>query len=157
MNDYLQGLARRLTADGCTVTQETLGERPILIGYQAQWKALTRMHVFVVAAEAGFVDEAALREFTDAVVTMAAERKGRWRGLQSGVIALPVLVGTGVDAEAAAITQKSYRLNMGGFAMLAQPAVVDVTAHEVHTFRGTRLWGYAFNSLIRQKYETYLV
>ena len=51
---------------------------------------------------------------------------------------------------------KSARLKLAGFATLAQPAVVDLTAGRVHTFRGTRLWGYALNSLIKQKYARYL-
>ena len=40
--------------------------------------------------------------------------------------------------------------------MLAQPAVVDVTADRVWTFRGVRLWGYAFNALIKKTYQRYL-
>jgi hypothetical protein len=77
-------------------------------------------------------------------------------GGQSGVIVLPILVGTGVDEQAAAVTQKAYSLKVGGFAVLAQPAVVDVTADRVWTFRGVRLWGYAFNALIRKTYQRYL-
>jgi len=153
---YVAGLKERLAADGCAVSHEKLGSRPVLVGYKAQTRALARMHVFTVAMAAGRVEESDLRTYVDAAVELAGERKGQWRGLQSGVIVLPVLVATGVDESAVALTQKAYRLNLGGFAVLAQPAVVDVTAGRVWTFRGTRLWGYAFNALIKQKYRSYL-
>jgi hypothetical protein len=156
VNGYLQGLQERLVADGCTVTHEQLGNRTVLVGYKSKIKALSKMHIFTVADAAGQVSEPALRGFTDAAVRLATDRKGQLRGLQSGVIVLPILVGTGVDAPAAAVTQKAYRLNMGGFAVLAQPAVVDVAADRVWTFRGVRLWGYAFNALIKKTYQRYL-
>ena len=59
------------------------------------------------------------------------------------MIVLPVLVAAAVDESAVALTQRAYRLKLGGFATLAQPVVVDLTAGRVHTFRGTRIWGYA--------------
>lgn len=156
VSGYLAGLQERLLADGCTVTQEQLGDRTVLVGYKSKIKALSKMHIFTVVDTAGQVTEPILRGFTDAAVKMATDRKGQWRGMQSGVIVLPILVGTGVDAEAVAVTQKSYNLNLGGFAMMAQPAVVDVTAGQAWTFRGTRLWGYAFNAMIKKTYQRYL-
>jgi hypothetical protein len=156
VNGYLQGLQERLVADGCTVTHEKLGDRTVLVGYKSRMKALSKMHIFTVADTAGQVTEPTLRAFTDAAVKLATDRKGQLRGLQSGVIVLPILVGTGVDEQAAAVTQKAYRLNVGGFAVLAQPAAVDVPADRVWTFRGVRLWGYAFNALIKKTYQRYL-
>ncbi|MEO3819626.1 hypothetical protein [Plantactinospora sp. B24E8] len=114
------------------------------------------MHVFVVVAKADRVGEADLDAFVKAAVNLAVERKGNWRGMQSGLIVLPVLVSTAADAGAVALTNKAYRLNSGGFAVIAQPAIVDVGEGKVWTFRGTRIWGYAFNSLIKQKYVAYL-
>jgi hypothetical protein len=149
---YLKDLAGRLAADGCAVTQEKLG----LVGYKAQTRALVRAHVFLVAAKAGAVDEAALSEFAAAAVNAAVERKGQWRGFQSGVIVLPVLVADSADQGAVAITQRPHRLNLGGFAVMAQPAVVDLAAGRSHIFRGVRIWGYAFNALIKKKLALYL-
>ncbi|GID93401.1 hypothetical protein ACFQFC_16460 [Amorphoplanes digitatis] len=149
---YLKGLADRLAGDGCAVTHEELG----LVGYKAQFKALSRMHVFLVAAKADRVGEAEVNGFTDAAVRLAVARKGKWSGAQSGVIVLPVLVAAAADESAVALTRRAHRLNLGGFATMAQPAVVDLAAGQVWTFRGTRIWGYAFNSLIKQKYTRYL-
>jgi hypothetical protein len=57
---------------------------------------------------------------------------------------------------AAAMMAQAYRLNMGGFAAMAHPAVVDVSTGAVHTFRGTRIWGFAYNGLIRKKLAAYV-
>ncbi|GIJ78392.1 hypothetical protein SAMN05443287_10116 [Micromonospora phaseoli] len=147
---------QRMAADGCAVTDETIRSMPVVVGYRARIRALTRIHIFAVAAEVERVDEASLRAYVDDVVNLGLERKGQWRGLQSGVIVLPILVTESVDSAAVALTQKAYRLNVNGFAAMAQPAVVDVKAGQVWTFRGTRLWGYAFNSLVKQLYNAYL-
>ncbi|MEU5551373.1 hypothetical protein ABZ738_16520 [Micromonospora sp. NPDC047793] len=153
---YLEVFRRRLAADGCAVTDESIGSMPVLVGYRTQFRALTRLHVFAVAAKFERVDEELLRGFVEGVVNLGLARKGQWRGLQSGVIVLPVLVSDSVDSAAVALTGQAYRLNLPGFAAMAQPAIVDVRAGQVFTFRGTRLWGYAFNSLIKQKYGAYL-
>ncbi|GIF49377.1 hypothetical protein Afe04nite_39160 [Asanoa ferruginea] len=92
----------------------------------------------------------------DADTYLAVERKGQWRGMQSGVIVLPVLVAESADAGAVAISQRPHRLNLGGFAVMAQPAIVDLAAGRSHIFRGTRLWGYAFNALIKRTLSSYL-
>jgi hypothetical protein len=149
---YLKGLEERLAADGCQVSHEKLG----LVGYRARSRALVRAHVFLVAAKVGAVDEATLSGFAAEAINLAVERRGQWRGFQSGVIVLPVMVAESADQGAVAITQRPHRLNMGGFAVMAQPAVVDLAAGKSHIFRRTRFWGYAFNSLIKKTLADYL-
>ncbi|MEV0898509.1 hypothetical protein [Actinoplanes sp. NPDC049802] len=149
---YLADLEKRLVADGCEVSHEKSG----MVGYKAQLKALTRTHIFLVAAKAGAVDRNQLADFSADAVGLAVQRKGRWGGFQSGVIVLPVLVAESADAGAVAITQRPLRLNQGGFAVLAQPSLVDLAAAKAHFFRGTRIWGYAFNALIKKKLAGYL-
>jgi hypothetical protein len=39
---------------------------------------------------------------------------------------------------------------------MAQPAVVDLGAGKSYILRGIRIWGYAFNGLIKKKLATYL-
>ncbi|MFG2054534.1 hypothetical protein ACGFI9_10905 [Micromonospora sp. NPDC048930] len=155
-DEYLVSLRKRMAADGCAVTNGNVGSTPVLVGYKSQSRALAKMHIFVVAAKTEQVGAAEVQGFVDAAVRLANARAGKWRGMQSGIIVLPVLVAHTADADAAALTRRAHRLKMGGFAAFAQPAVVDLTAGKVWTFRGTRLWGYAFNSLIRQKCAMYL-
>ena len=128
---------------------------PAVVGYRAQMWAGTRMHVFAVAAQADRVDEERLTGLLDDVVNLALARTGDWRGMQT-VIVLPILITESADAAATALTRTAYRLNLAGFAVLAQPAVADVRARKVWTFRGTRLRGYAYHSLIEEKYVIYL-
>lgn len=153
-DQYLKGLAERLAADGCTVTREKNG----LVGNQAIVSAptLSRVHLFLIAGKAGAVDQQALADFAGGAVELAVQRKGRMRGFQSAVIVLPALVADSADPGAVAITQRPQRLHAGGFAVMAQPALVDLTAGRTHRFRGFRIWGLAFNSLIKKKLNLYL-
>ncbi|ABP53724.1 hypothetical protein Strop_1254 [Salinispora tropica CNB-440] len=154
--DYVEMVRQRLVADKCAVTDERLGAESVVIGYRAQFRFPTMIHLFTVVARVNHVIEGDLRAFVDEVVALGLERKGRWRGVHSGIIALPVLVTEAADPSATELTQKAYRLNMAGFAVMTQPAIVDVRAGKVWTFRGIRIWGLAYNSLIKKKYEAYL-
>jgi hypothetical protein len=156
MDAYVNEIRSRLLDDDCVVTGETVGSMSVSFGYKAQVRALSRMHIFTAVATLDRASEVEVHDFVDAAVNLAVERKGQWRGLQSGVIVLPILVVGAANADAVALMDRAYRLNVGGFAVFVHPAVVDVKAKKVWTFRGTRLWGYAFNSLIRQKYALYL-
>ncbi|WP_033666350.1 hypothetical protein [Salinispora mooreana] len=154
--DYVEIVRQRLVADGCAVTDERLGADSVVVGYRAQFRALTRIHLFTVVTSVNRVVEGDLRAFVSDVVGLGLERKSRWLGVHSGIIVLPVLVTEAADPAATALTQKAYRLKRAGFAVMTQPAIVDVKAGKVWTFRGTRVWGFAYNSLIRNKYEAYL-
>ena len=153
---YLDALSGRLAADGCAVTIETLGTQKITVGYKWQLKALTKLHVFTVATAPEHVNTTTVTQFVEAAVDMAKARKGLWRGAQSGVLVLPILVSPRVDPAAVAMMARAYPLNMGGFAAMAHPAIVDVSTGAVHTFRGTRIWGFAYNGLIKKKVARYV-
>lgn len=154
--DYVEMVRQRMVDDGCAVTDERLGADSVVVGYRAQFRALTRIHLFTVVTSTNRIVEGDLRSFVSNVVGLGLERKGRWLGVQSGIIVLPVLVTEAADPAATALTQKAYRLKRAGFAVLTQPAIVDVKAGRVWTFRGTRVWGLVYNSLIKKKYEAYL-
>ncbi|AVT36783.1 hypothetical protein [Plantactinospora sp. BB1] len=156
MDVYVNEVRSRLLNDGCVVTDEAVGLMTVSLGYKAQMRALSKMHIFTAVAKLDRATEAEVHDFVDAAVNLAVGRKGQWRGLQSGVIVLPILVVSAATSDAVALMDRAYRLNIGGFAVFVHPAVVDVKAGKVWTFRGTRIWGYAFNSLIKQKYSLYL-
>ena len=111
VDTYLDAVRARLAADGCAVTTEMLGPIPVTVGYKGEFKALTKVHVFTVVAGFGRVDEATVRRFTDDAANLAKSRKGQWRGAQSGVLVLPVLVSPAVDPGVVALMRKAYRLN----------------------------------------------
>lgn len=54
-------------------------------------------------------------------------------------MALAVLVAPKVDSAAKQLAATPFRLGLGGFAAMVQPAVVDLTEDRVHTFRGRRV------------------
>lgn len=149
---YLKGVAERLAADECQVTYEQLG----VIGYKSQVKAFTRMNVVLVAARAGAVDQRVLADFAADAVALAAARRAQAGGGQSSLIVLPALVAEYAYPDAVALTQSPLQLNHGGFEVLAQPALVDMTARTSHRFRDVGIFGYAYSSLIKQKLALYL-
>jgi hypothetical protein len=153
---YIGEIRSRLIADGCDLTEETLGHVHATVGYRGNHKALTKLHTFTVVTEAERVDATDVQALTHLALRVANSRKGMWRGMQSGVLVLPVLVSARVDWNAVTLVRKPYRLNIAGFAALAHPVVVDTAAGSVHTFRGTRLWGFAYNGLIKKKLAAYL-
>jgi hypothetical protein len=78
------------------------------------------------------------------------------RGAQSGVLALAALVTPKADDAAKKLATSPFRLGVGGFAAMVQPAVVDLSEGRVHTFQGRRLWGAAFGGYLRNKRAFYL-
>ncbi|WP_430782180.1 hypothetical protein [Actinoplanes sp. G11-F43] len=149
---YVKGLAERLAADGCQLADEHLG----LVGYKTQVKALTRRHIFLVAAKAGTVDQNVLADFAADAVALCAARQAQQGGGQSSLIVLPALIAEVTTPDAVGLTLSPLQLNHGGFEVLAQPALVDLSAGVSHRFREVGIFGYAYSSLIKQKLALYL-
>jgi hypothetical protein len=154
--DYLATVRDRLLEDGCEVTDETIGSLRAMVGYRSNVKALSKMHLFTAVASVPEVDEAAMRDFARQVSDYAKSQKGQARGAQSGVVALAALVAPKVDSAAKQFADRPFRLGVGGFAAMVQPAAVDLTEGRVHTFRGRRLWGAALAGYLRDKSAHYL-
>jgi hypothetical protein len=149
---YLATVRDRLVEDGCEVTGDTVGSLHAMVGYQSNVKALSKMHLFTVVASVPEVNEATVRDFSRQASDYAKGQKGRLRGAQSGVLAL---VTPKADDAAKKIAANPFRLGVGGFAAMVQPAVVDLTEGRVHTFQGRRLWGGAFAGYLRKKRALY--
>jgi hypothetical protein len=154
--DYLATVRERLLEDGCEVADETIGSLRAMVGYRSNLKALSKMHLFTAVASVPQVDEATMGDFARQVSDYAKRRKGQARGAQSGVMALAALVAPTVDGAAKRLAGRPFRLGMGGFAAMVQPAAVDLTEGRVHTFRGRRLWGAALAGYLRDKSARYL-
>lgn len=155
-DDYLITVRDLLIADGCQVTDEAIGPVQAMVGYRSNIRALSKVHLFTAVASIPEVNEAAIRDFARQVSDYAKARKGQLRGAQSGVMALAVLVAPKVDSAAKQLAATPFRLGLGGFAAMVQPAVVDLTEGRVHTFRGRRVWGAALAGYLRDKSARYL-
>jgi hypothetical protein len=153
---YLTLVRDRLVEDGCEVTEETVGSLPAMVGYRSNIKALSKMHLFTVVASFPEVNEATVRDFARQASAYARGQKGRLRGAQSGVLALAALVTPKTDDAAKKLAASAFRLGVGGFAAMVQPAVVELTEGRVHSFQGRRLWGAAFAGYLRNKCALYL-
>jgi hypothetical protein len=155
-DSYLTTVRDRLTEDGCEVTDEAIGSMQAMIGYRSNVRALSKINLFTMVASVPEVDEAAMRDFARKASDYAKEKKGQFRGAQSGVAALAVLVAPKVDSAAKELAARPFRLGIGGFAAIVQPAVVDLAEGRVHTFRGRRVWGAALAGYLRDKSVRYL-
>jgi len=153
---YLTTVRGRLTEDGCEVTEGAIGPFQAMVGYRADTKGFSKMHLFTAVASVPEATEGTVRGFAHQVSDYAKEQKGRLRGAQSGVLALAAIVTPRADQAAKEIAANPFRLGFGGFAAMVQPAVVDLTEGRVHTFRGRRLWGAAFAGYLRSKSALYL-
>jgi hypothetical protein len=155
-DSYLTTVRDRLVEDGCEVTDEAIGSMQAMVGYRSNVKALSKINLFTVVASVPAVDEAAMRDFAHKASDHAKDKKGQLRGAQSGVAVLAVLVAPKVDSAAKELAARPFRLGMGGFAAMVQPAVVDLIEGRVHTFRGRRVWGAALAGYLRDKSTRYL-
>ncbi|SCL19902.1 hypothetical protein GA0074692_0732 [Micromonospora pallida] len=150
-----EAIEGRLIEDGCEVSKEQFQGETVTFGYTSEFRWLSRVHVLVAVANRQTVTEADVRDFTIEVLR-AADGMGLRRGLQSGVLVMPVLVASGIVGEIPAMMDRPYRLGIAGFAALAQPAAVDADTGQVFTYRGGRVMGYVYAKLIRDKVQTYL-
>ena len=152
-NEYVDEAAHRMAADGSAVSQVPLPIGPAVVGYQSQFRLrwiATKLHVFTVVVPVSSATAETLREATEQSIDYAKQTKGRLRGLQSGVAAIPVLVTARAmpDALAAAESRPSK-----GWAAFILPAIVDLTSGRIHSFRGRLLWGGIYAAWLRDRLD----
>lgn len=149
--EYLSLVAERLQADGATVTSEKFRGVPAVVGYRPEfrlrWMA-TRLNLFTVVRPESVVTPAGLKAFAEDALNYAISQKGRFRGLQNGVAAIPVLIGSEVHPEAATFAQTKVVKRFGAFAW---PAVVDLSTGQVHSHQGLVALGWSYASWMRQQ------
>lgn len=154
-HDYLQGLAGRLEADGCSPTWES-GHTPLLVGrrsdFRIQWFA-TRLHVYVMATVMSQVTVPVVDQFTEFAIQEAVNRKtGLPRGFQTGVAVFPVIASERVDPAAVAHAAQGQKLK---FAAFGRPTVIDTANRVVGTYRGTPALGFIYAAYLRKKSNFY--
>jgi len=149
-SEYLDLVAERLASGGATVTTEQIGPIIALVGYRARfrmrWMAST-LHLFTVVVPAPWtVTAAALERFGNDAIDFADSRKGALRGFQSGVAAIPVLVGPDIQPDAKEYAQTQI---LRRYAAFAWPAVVDLTERRVYRHEGRVAIGAVFSGYLR--------
>ena len=150
--DYIRELIDRLRADGCDPKWDTT-TAPYLIGYRKDLRALSKLHLFTIAAVVPEVSLAGLEQFTEfAMDTALRRKKGLPRGVQSGVAVFPALISDRVEpaaAQRAAVWQRTR------FACMGRPTVVDTAQRTVSAYRGSPFVGLVYASHLRKKNTQY--
>lgn len=154
--DYLSGLELRLRADGCEVTTTSLPGGPALVGRRSDFRirwALTRLHLFTIAAAQDHVTLAAIQHFTRVATEYARGAKGGLpRGLQTGIALFPVMVGQQVEPDAVAWACEKQRVE---FACFARPVVIHAPTEQSYLFRADAALGFIYNNHLRSRAAAY--
>lgn len=152
-DQYLELVAKRLQDGGAEVSSEDVGGTTVLVGYRPRfrlaWMA-TRLHLFTVVAPVQTVTLDGLTRFTQDALTYAIKRKGRLRGLQTGVAAIPVMVGVAVEPAAAAYAQHQLLKRWSAFAW---PAAVDLSSRRSFRHEGRVVVGGLYANWMRTQSE----
>lgn len=150
-DEYLSLVAERLRADGAQVTTEYFRGVPAVVGYRPQfrlrWMA-TRLNLFTVVLPEPLITPERLKHFSEEVLDYATSQKGQFRGLQNGVAAIPVQVGSQVNPEAVEFAEGQL---IRRFSAFAWPAVVDLSTGRVHSHKGRAIIGGIYASWMRQQ------
>lgn len=149
--EYVDAVGGRLRDGGAAVSLQTLAGGEAVVGYRSefrwQWLA-TKLHLFTVVLIVPEVTASALEDFSNEVLTYGIRRKGRFRGAQIGVAAIPVLVASVVEPAAAAYARDVLIRRWSAFAW---PAVVDLGRNTVSTHEGTVQVGGIYAGYMREQ------
>ncbi len=147
----MDAVADRLQGDGTTVSMELLPRGEALVGYRSQfrlrWMA-TKVNLFTVVRVSPEVTVSALEDFTNEALDYGVKLKDRFRGLQTGVAAIPVLIGDRVEPAASDYARKVLLRRLAAFAW---PAVVDLEREVVSTHEGSVTVGGMYASWMRDR------
>jgi len=150
-DEYLELVASRLRADAAEVSTEQIGGLTTLVGYRSQFRLrwlATRLNLFTVVGSVPTVTVGVLEQFTNDTLDYAISRKGKFRGLQNGVAAIPVLIGERIEPEAAAFATATL---VRRFSAIGWPAAVDLTSSQVHRHGGHVFLGGIYAGWMRQQ------
>lgn len=147
----MDAVADRLRGDVAAVSMELLPGGEALVGYRSEfrlrWMA-TKLNLFTVIRSVPEVTVAALEDFSNEALDYGVKRKGRFRGLQTGVAAIPVLVGDLVDPAA---SDYARTVLLRRWSALAWSATVDLGREVVSTHEGSVTIGGLYASWMREQ------
>lgn len=152
-DQYLDGVAVRLRDAGVAVSEQEFGGTRAVVGYRSAFRArwvATRLHLFTIVVSEPEITVDGLGDFTEEALNFVIAKKGRFKGLQNGVAAIPVQISSNVSTGAAKAAESEI---MRRFAAFAWPAVVDLSTGQVHSHVGRPAVGVVYASWMRQQTE----
>jgi hypothetical protein len=150
-DDYILTVRQRLEASGASVTTAQLPRGLALVGHRSQfrlrWMA-TKLHLVTVVVPTASASGAGLEAFAHHALDYANAQKGAFRGLQVGVVAVPVLVAERADPSAVQVANDKL---VRAFAKFAWPTLVDLSRGQVFSHQGRVAIGGIYAGWIRQQ------
>jgi hypothetical protein len=149
--EYQVLVARRLQADGAEVTTEHFRGVPAVVGYRSEFRLrwlATRLNLFTVVRPVPVVTPEGLKQYAQEVLDYATSQKGRFRGLQNGVAAIPVQISEKVHPEAITVAQTKL---IRRFSAFAWPTVVDLSTGQVYGHQGRVALGGIYAPWMRRR------
>ena len=149
--DRVELIRQRMVEDGNEVSPVQLAGGSALVGYQSKfrWKWMaTKVHLFIVVVAVPQATSAIMAAVTVDAINHAKSIKGKFRGLQSGVAVIPILVSSDVLPEARATVESPPGKQ---FAVIQFPAILDASAEQVYSFAGRVLVGGLYTSWLRER------
>ncbi|MGW0121781.1 hypothetical protein [Streptomyces sp. NPDC003327] len=155
---YLSALQRRLTADGCAVTEPQWNGRRVVAGFRADRKVRwfgTKVELSVFATAVPEADLATLGEFTTWAMAYAKSLRSGIPGARNAAMVLPALVSDRVRPDAARWAAEDARIL--GTTLIGRPLTVETAPGAVRTtmYRGQVAWGGMFTGHVLEKAALY--
>ncbi len=149
--DYLRSVASRLSDAGAQVHTENVAGDEALVGYRADFRLkwfATKLHLFTVVRSVPTASAEALDRYSNDVLSFAVQRKGRFRGLQNGVAAIPVMVTLRAEPDA---TQWARERLVRRWSAFAWPVVVDLSTSQIGRHEGPVRIGGVYAGWMREQ------
>lgn len=156
-DEYLRGVSERLRAGEASITTETFRGVPAVVGYRAEFRLrwlATKLNLFVIVLAQPEVSADGMKSFSSEALDFANSQKGRFRGLQNGVAALAVQVGSDIHSDAVEFAENTI---VKRFSAFAWPAVVDLSSGKVHRHQGRVPIGGIYAQWMRQQTDLALL
>ncbi|MCF7885811.1 MAG: hypothetical protein K9M80_04880 [Candidatus Marinimicrobia bacterium] len=143
--DTLKSIKDKLSAKNIYLSEETINNKPTIIGYEKRFKLkwmATQLNTFIVAADFGDnnVTEQTIEDFFARAFKYAKKNYRGWpRGLQSGLAVIGILISKNIDQSAISYCQKlKAGKKYSGFAI---PVTIDPSTNQVYYFNKKPIWG----------------
>jgi hypothetical protein len=149
--EFLANTTSNLKEDGYSVTETDLPGGRATIGYQGKFRwrwVATKVNLFTVVSTRPEVTADDLSAHISQSIEYAKKTKGKLRGLQTGVAVIPILASNAVTPEAAELARSRP---VKGFAAIAMPAVVDLSAGQSYVYTGRLILGAIYTTWLRER------
>jgi hypothetical protein len=153
---YITAIRDRMDHGGYDSDTKTLPSGAALIGYRSDFRmswAATKLHLFVAVKQAPTASRDDLEDFTVETLAYAKQTKGRYRGLQTGVAAIAILVAHEVELGASLFAESELIRQFGAFAW---PVTVDLSTGQRSSHQGNPKIGRFYNDWMRLQIRTLL-